>query len=221
MNIRISRALKLGLTRRDASVFAKLKTPAQIQDYVSALPTNFEVDGDSCLSVAQVLRQKKAHCIEGAFIAACALWINGQKPLLMDMQARAGDDDHVVTLFRDGRHWGAISKTNHIWLRWRDPVYRTPRELAMSYFHEYVDTRQRKSLRTYSMPIDLRRFAPETWITNDEDCWDVGAALCDVRHFKLLTAAQVRALAPRDATETLADDMVQYEYKDRMRARRY
>ena len=135
--------------------------------------------------------------------------------------ANKGDSDHVVALFKRDGCWGAISKTNHIWLRWRDPVYRTPRELAMSYFHEYVDTRQRKSLRTYSMPIDLRRFAPETWITNDEDCWDVGAALCDVRHFKLLTPAQVRALAPRDATETLADDMVQYEYKDRTRARRY
>ena len=116
-------------------MLARLRTPIQIQDFVSALPVNFEPDGDTCLSVAGALRGRRAHCIEGAFIAACALWMNGEQPLLMDFQAR-GDDDHVIALFRQNGLWGAISKSNHIWLRWRDPVYRSPRELAMSYFHE-------------------------------------------------------------------------------------
>jgi hypothetical protein len=211
----------LGLNAEEGRVLRTLRTPWRIQQFIVGLHANFEEGGDTLRSVRGVLKHRKAHCIEAAFTAACALWLAGEPPLIMDLEANKADSDHVVALFKRDGCWGAISKTNHIWLRWRDPVYRTPRELAMSYFHEYVDTRQRKSLRTYSMPIDLRRFAPETWITNDEDCWDVGAALCDVRHFKLLTPAQVRALTPRDATETLADDMVQYESKDRIRARRY
>ncbi len=211
----------LGLTAKEGRVLAALRTPWRIQQFIVGLHANFEQGGDTLRSVRGVLKHRNAHCIEAAFTAACALWLAGEPPLIMDLEANKGDSDHVVALFKRDGCWGAISKTNHIWLRWRDPVYRTPRELAMSYFHEYVDTNQRKSLRTYSMPVDLRRFAPETWITNDEDCWDVGAALCDVRHFKLLTPTQVRGLAPRDAIETLADDMVQYEFKDRTRARRY
>ena len=130
------------------------------------------------------------------------------------------DSDHVIALFRRAGCWGAISKSNHVWLRWRDPIYRSPRELAMSYFHEYTN-RQRKSLRTYSVPVDLRRFPTDMWVTNKDDCWEVGAALCDVRHYRLVTPAQARALSPRDATEMRADDLVQYESKDRRRARRY
>jgi hypothetical protein len=137
----------------------------------------------------------------------------------MDLEAHR-DSDHVIALFKRGGCWGAISKSNHVWLRWRDPVYRTPRELAMSYFHEYTN-RSAKSLRTYSMPVDLRRFPIDTWVTNRDDCWDVGAALCDVRHYKLITPAQARALTPRDATEMRADDIVQYESRDPKRSRRY
>jgi hypothetical protein len=212
---------ELGLTAEEGRVLSALRTPWRIQQFIVGLRANFEKRGDTLRSVRGVLKHREAHCIEAAFTAACALWLAGEPPLIMDLEADKGDSDHVVALFKRDGCWGAISKTNHIWVRWRDPIYRTPRELAMSYFHEYVDTRQRKSLRTYSLPIDLRRFPLESWITNADDCWDVGAALCDVRHFKLVTAAQIRALAPRDAIETLADDMVQYENRDRVRARRY
>jgi hypothetical protein len=212
---------ELGLTAEEGRVLSALRTPWRIQQFIVGLQANFERRGDTLRSVRGVLKHREAHCIEAAFTAACALWLAGEPPLIMDLEADKGDSDHVVALFRRDGCWGAISKTNHIWVRWRDPIYRTPRELAMSYFHEYVDTRQRKSLRTYSLPIDLRRFPLESWITNKDDCWDVGAALCDVRHFKLVTPAQIRALAPRDAIETLADDMVQYENRDRVRARRY
>jgi hypothetical protein len=212
---------EIGLTAEEGRVLSTLRTPWRIQQFVVGLRANFEKGGDTLRSVRGVLKHREAHCIEAAFTAACALWLAGEPPLIMDLEADKNDSDHVVALFKRDGCWGAISKTNHIWVRWRDPVYRTPRELAMSYFHEYVDTRQRKSLRTYSMPIDLRRFPIDTWITNAGDCWDVGAALCDVRHFKLLTQTQIRALTRRDAIETLADDMVQYENKDRVRARRY
>jgi len=197
----------------------RLRTPQRIQEFIIGLGANFEEGGDTLRSVRGVLAHRRAHCIEAAFTAACALWLAGDPPLLMDMTAK-GDSDHVVAIFKRGGRWGAISKSNHVWLRWRDPVYRSLRELAMSYFHEYTN-RQRKTLRTYSVPVDLRRFPTDMWVTNDDDCWEVGAALDDVRHYSLITKAQARTLMPRDATELRADDLVQYESADRRRARRY
>ncbi len=217
--IRIARGMKLGLSREHAATLAALRTPSQIQDFVTALPTNFELDGDSCLSVAETLRQNKAHCAEGAFVAACALWINGHKPLLMDLQA-LGDDDHVVALFRRGKHWGAISKTNHIWLRWRDPVYRSLRELAMSYFHEYV-LGPKKTLWRYSRPFDLRRVDPKLWVTNTEHCWEVTEALDDSPHIPLLSPSMLRHLRARDAFEVKAGRIVEYAAPNAAAVMRY
>jgi hypothetical protein len=210
----------LGLTAEEGRILRALTTPQHIQEFVIGLHANFEEGGDTLRSVRGVLRHRRAHCIEAAFVAACALWLQGRPPLIMDMTAK-GDSDHVIAIFQSNNScWGAISKSNHVWLRWRDPVYRGLRELAMSYFHEYTN-RQRKTLRTYSRPVDLSRFDTTMWVTNEDDCWDVGAALDDVRHYRLITPAQARRLMPRDATELRADDMVQYESADRKRARRY
>lgn len=200
---------QLGLDEAEGRVLRALATPRQIQDYIASLPANFEPDGATLRSVRGVLKHRKAHCLEAAFTAACALWLNGEPPLLMDLTAAKGDADHVVTLFRRGRCWGAISKSNHVWLRWRDPVYRSLRELAMSYFHEYTDGTH-KTLRTYSRAVDLRRFAPETWVTNDENCWDVGAALDDARHYRLISPAQAARLELRDEIEVKAGRILQY-----------
>jgi hypothetical protein len=210
---------QLGLTEQEGATLAALRTPADIQQFVAGLDANFEEEGDTLRSVRGVLRHRRAHCIEAAFTAACALWLQGLRPLLIDLVAK-GDSDHVIAVFKRGNGWGAISKSNHVWLRWRDPVYRSPRELVMSYFHEYTN-KERKSLRSYSLPIDLRRFPIAMWITSEEDCWEVGAALCDVRHFRILSSAQARRLRPRDETELRADDLVQYESADPRRARRY
>jgi hypothetical protein len=216
---RVSFGMNLGLSAPDSAALARLSSPEKIQDFVSSLDINREKAGDTCLSVSRVLAEGHAHCIEGAFVAACALWMGGSPPLLMDMQAE-GDHDHVIALFRSHGCWGAISKSNHVWLRWRDPVYRNPRELAMSYFHEY-NNKGRKSLRTYSDPIDLRQFDIEDWVINEDDCWHVGASLEDTPHHRLITPVQARNLRRRDATEMRADDLVQYESADRKRARRY
>jgi hypothetical protein len=205
---RISFGQDIGLCEADAWTLAELASPEAIQDFISALSINQEHDGDTCQSVVQTLKHKRAHCIEGGFVAAAALWMGGVPPLLMDMQA-SGDDDHVITLFRSHGCWGAISKSNHVWLRWRDPVYRTLRELAMSYFHEYVNE-HKKTLRTYSASFDLRRFRPEDWVTNPGDCWDIGAALDESRHYRLLTPAQSRALKPRDTMEIKAGKLLEY-----------
>ncbi len=205
----LSLGQKLGLTSSEMAILVRLRTPEKIQDYISSLKSNKELAGDTCLSVREVLRQDHAHCIEAAFVAAAALWINGQPPLLMDMKAK-GDCDHVVTLFRHRGFWGAISKSNHVWLRWRDPVYRNLRELAMSYLHEYVSDANRISLRSYSVPFDLRRQDPALWVTNSESCWDVAWDLDQSRHYPLITPAQARRMRPHDSMEVLAGKLLEH-----------
>jgi hypothetical protein len=189
----------MGLTRSEIAVFRRLSTPEKIQTYVTKLRCNFERNGDTCFSVRTTMSTGEAHCIEAALVAACALRLHGQPALLMDFQAE-GDDDHVVALFRRGDYWGAISKSNTVWLRWRDPVYRTLRELAMSYFHEYVKGR-RKTLRTYSRPFDVAQVPASKWVTNAEGCWELAGTLDDIRHYRLLTRQQARQLRFRDPME--------------------
>ena len=149
---RRARREDLGLTKAEFAVLRRLDTPEKIQDFLFRLKQNFEPNGDSCRPVRVVLRAKNAHCIEGAMLAAAALWIHGEPPLLMDLRA-VHDFDHVVALFRRKGLWGAISKTNGAYLRWRDPIYRSLRELAISYMHEYSNKREYKSLREYSRAV--------------------------------------------------------------------
>jgi hypothetical protein len=206
---RFARRKDLGLSKGEFAVLRRLSTPQRIQDFLNEMSPNFEVDGQTCLSVREVLRQQRAHCIEGAMLAACALWVHGEPPLLLDLRAER-DYDHVVALFRRGRCWGAISKTNPALLRWRDPVYRSLRELAMSYLHEYANKRSQKTLRSYAGPFDLRRLDPGLWITNGKNCWDVGATLDDLRHRPLLTKRQARALRLRDTVERKAGALTEH-----------
>jgi len=211
--------VKWGLTRRQAAKLARLKTPEKIQDFINTLPINFEPEGDTCRPAGEAMRQRRAHCIEAAFIAACALWMQGQKPLLLDLKAK-GDDDHVVALFRRDGCWGTISKSNHVWLRWRDPIYRTLRELALSYFHEYV-SKQSKTLWSYSVPFDLRRFDPALWVGGKESCWDIATALDESRHYPLVTTAQIRKLRHRDLIEIRAGKLMDFKPPNKKAARRF
>jgi hypothetical protein len=164
-----SERLKAILSADERSVFARLHSPQKIQDFVDSVPVNFEETGETILSPRRLLRENRAHCIEGALFAAACFAYHGQPALILNFQASPIDDDHVVTLFRRGRLWGAISKTNHAVLRWRDPVYRTVRELAMSYFHEYLAPSGKKSLRALSRPFDMCRYAPARWVTAEEN----------------------------------------------------
>jgi hypothetical protein len=208
----------LGLSRGEFAVLRRLDGPEKIQSFLYGLKQNFEPDGDSCNSVRVVLRSRRAHCIEGAMIAACALWIHGEPPLLLDLQA-VHDFDHVVALFRRRGRWGAISKTNGIGLRWRDPVYANLRELAMSYFHEYYNSRDRKTLRTYSRPFDLRRMDPKFWVTPEDGAWELIDALEATRHYKLVSRAQARALTRRDPFERHVGGLLQYRRPKKASAR--
>jgi hypothetical protein len=175
-------------------IFRLLKTPEKIQDYLDALPINFELQGQTYMSPRRVVAQKQCHCMEGALFAAAVLAFHGQKPLLLDMQSSAEDDDHVVALFRRGRYWGAISKTNHPVLRYRDAIYPSVEALALSYFHEYFMENGKKTLRTYSAPFDLTRYAPEKWVTAGEELHTIVDALDASRHFPLVPKKMLRSL---------------------------
>lgn len=201
-------ARDIDLTESEAGIFRALSSPAKIQDFLTAMPINLEPDGDTCFSVRMALKNKRCHCIEAAFIAACALMLHGRPALLMDFQAQ-GDDDHVVALFKHGRYWGAISKSNSIWLRWRDAIYASPRELAMSYFHEYVKE-NRKSLRRVSEPFDISAFRDEDWITGEDHCWNIAGELDAAPHFALIKADQARRLRKRDAFEHAAGKIKEF-----------
>lgn len=195
-------------TKAELRVLRRLSSPAKIQDFLNAMPANLEPGGDTCLSPRRVLAENRAHCIEGAMLAAAALRLQGQRPLLLDLTASAADADHVVALFKRHGHWGAISKTNHAVLRYREPVYRTVRELAMSYFHEYfVQSSGRKTLRSFSVPVDLSRFDRRGWMTAEEDVWYVPLHLCDVPHMPILTRPQLASLRRADPIEVRAGEL--------------
>jgi hypothetical protein len=200
----------LGLSVREFGILDALATPQQVQAFVTAIPANHELGGETVLCVRDVLQFRRAHCIEGAFVAACALWIHGEPPLLMHLDCAPCDYPHVVALYRRGRYWGAISKSNGSVLRFRDAVYRTLRELAMSYLHEYCDKEGRKTLRSYSAAFDLRRVDPASWLTNRDGCWATHDRLAAQRHYPLLTSSQARRLVPRDDMERGAALMEEY-----------
>ncbi len=206
---RVARREDLGLDRTEYAILRGLRTPQQIQAFVNAIPINHEIGGETVLSVREVLAHRRAHCIEGALLAACALWIRGDPPRILRLDCDASDYPHVVALFRRGACWGAISKSNGVALRYRDPVYRNLRELAISYFHEYSTPGGRKTLRSYAVPLDLRRVDPGLWVTAG-GCWELHARLERRRHYALISARQQKLLSRRDAFERAVAKIVQF-----------
>lgn len=201
-------AERRGLSRAHAKTLAKLRTPRAIQDYLCKLPQNFEPKGDTVRSVSAALDANCAHCIEGAMIAAFALWLQGHPPLLLDFCAHQ-DMDHVIAPFKVRGKWGAISKTNYTCLRWRDPVYKSVRELAMSYFHEYAKG-PRKTLRSYSVPYDLRKLKDNGWINGEGNRWEVSIRITEIRHTQIVGDREARALRPRDPVELASDKLTSF-----------
>lgn len=200
-----------GLSTQELQILRGLRTPRRIQDFLNKIPLNTARSGsDTCLSPRMVLRRRRAHCVEGALLAAAALRIHGRRPLILDLTAARHDLDHVITVFREGRFWGAVSKTNHAVLRYREPVYESVRELIMSYFHEYTDRRGRKTLRSYSMPVNLAQFDTRGWMTAEDDVWYIPEFLCDVPHIKILTRSQIAALRRADPIEVKAGKLVEW-----------
>lgn len=174
------------LSAAEYRILKCLSTPQKIQDYLDRLPINFEHKKETYMSPRRVLREQRAHCVEGALLAAAALALHGEKPLLMDLRSAPHDVDHVVALFKMNGYWGAISKTNHPVLRYRDPIYPEVRSLALSYAHEYFMDSGEKTLREYSAPFDLSRYNPEAWITAEEELDELVDDLDASRHFPLV-----------------------------------
>ncbi len=205
-----------GLTKSEYQTLARLNTPIKIQDFLDTLPMNWEKKGDTHMSPRRVLAARKAHCIEGALLAALALWISGEKPLIMNISPRMnrGDDDHVVALYQRGGRWGAISKTNHATLRFRDPVYRTLRELVLSYFHEwFINSTGEKVLECYSRPLDMRTFGTD-WMTSPKDLWEVADALSERKHYFIVPKGNWRYVRKADQMELKAGKLIEWNGAD-------
>src|SRR5450631_3395619 len=181
----------------ERAVFRRLTTPEKIQRFLDDLAYNKEPGGPTCRSPRRVLRDRTAHCMEGALFGAAALRMLGHPPLLLDLEA-IRDDDHVLAIFRLRGCWGALAKSNYSGLRYREPVYRTLRELAMSYFEHYYNLRREKTLRNYSRPVNLRRFDAMGWMTAEEDVWAIPEYLCTISHTPLLSPAVERHLGRVD-----------------------
>ncbi|MEK9175339.1 MAG: hypothetical protein AAB795_01975 [Patescibacteria group bacterium] len=200
-----------GFNKDELKILKKLNSPVKIQDFLESIPFNFEKHGITLMSPRKVLREKKAHCIEGALFAAAALWVNSKRPLLMDLRALEHDFDHVVALFKIDGHWGAISKTNHVVLRYREPIYKSPRELAVSYFHEYFLDDGKKTMRDFSKPFDLRKYQKQNWTTAEEDLWFIERALNKSSHEQILTRSMLARLRSADKIEIAAGKLTQWK----------
>ncbi len=183
-----------GLPAENLRELRALKTPARIQQFIDALPYQY---ADTAWSPQRVLRERKGHCLEGALLAAAALRLNGHRPLIMDLEA-VHDDDHVVAIYREGGLWGSIAKSNFAGLRFRAPIYRTLRELALSYFEHYYNLRGERTLRSYSRPVNLARLDSRHWMTSEEDVWCVPEYLIAAKHYPLLPGKVARALPRLD-----------------------
>jgi hypothetical protein len=182
-------------TRAEFAVLRRLSTPARVQDFLDALAYRAEDDPGS---PRRVLVERRANCYDGALFGAAALRRIGHPPLLLDLRA-VRDDDHVLAIFRVDGHWGAVAKSNYAGLRYRDPIHRTPRELALSYFDDYFNLEGEKTLREHSGPFDLSRFDALGWQFRDEHLRAISWRLDDARHHRLITRAMERRLRPVDA----------------------
>lgn len=191
------------LDEKELKVLKKLNTPLKIQDFLNKLKPNFEERGETCLSPRQVLKKRKAHCIEGALLAWLCFKLAGKKARLVDMKTTKDDLEHVICVFKQDGKFGAVSKTNHYCLRYREPVYNSVRELVMSYFHEYFDNKGRKTLRSFSVPVSLDRFG-DKWITSKENLWEIHDWLDTIKHYKILTKGQIARLRKADKIEIKA-----------------
>lgn len=199
------------LTKKEIALFERLDTPVKIQDYLNGIPFNFSIGGDTLHSPRMMLKHRRAQCLEGALFASAVLWYHGHRPLLMDLRSSRDDDDHVVALFKERNHWGAISKTNHAVLRYRDPIYRSPRELAMSYFHEYfLNASGKKTLIDHSRPFSLAAYGL-SWIVSEEGLWHIGEALDDAPHAPFVPKGV--KLRPADTVERTAGKVTEWKKK--------
>jgi hypothetical protein len=184
-------AFDQSLNKKELELVSNLTSPVKIQAFLDSIPYSAE---DIYRCPARVLRDRKAHCFDGAMFAAAALRRLGYPPLILDMLPH-NDDDHLLALDQRDGHWGAVAKSNFVGLRFREPVYRTLRELAMSYFEDFYNVDREKTLRGYTVPLNLSAFDPLNWMTCDETMDAISDKLDKIRKVYLLTDKMVAGLA--------------------------
>jgi hypothetical protein len=197
-----------GFTRSELRALRRLKTPAGVQQFLDELPYNLSY---TARSPKKVLHDRTASCLEGGIFAAAALRMLGFPPLIFDLEAEQ-DTDHVIAIFKVREHWGAVAKSNFTSCRYREPVYRSLRELAMSYFNIYFNLRGERTLRRYSRPVNLARFDHLHWMTTDKPIWFIAEHLCEIPHIPLLAPAMEKCLTRVDQ-RTFRAEMVGHRKK--------
>ena len=194
------------LNSKEHRLFARNNTPQKIQTYLDSLSVNFEIEENTLQSPRRVMTSGKAQCFEGALLGAAMLWYHGYTPMVLDLVTIPGDDSHVVAVFKEGKKWGALSKTNHAVLRYRDAVYASPRELAMSYFHEYFLDSGEKTLESYAVfPLGT---ISKNWIIDSDDLWYIDHALDMQNHEMILPSKKRSTLRKAHKIERLVGKLV-------------
>jgi hypothetical protein len=194
---------RFGFAPSDWRKLRALKTPVGVQKFLDELSYNLHY---TARSPQKVLQDRTASCLEGGIFAAAALRVLGFPPLIFDLEAEQ-DTDHVVAIFKVRGHWGAVAKSNFTGCRYREPVYRNLRELAISYFNIYFNLRGERTLRRYSRPVNLARFDDLNWMTADKPIWFIAEHLCEIPHIPLLTSTMEKNLTRVDA-RTVRGEMV-------------
>ena len=202
------------LTKEEIKLFKKLNSPKKIQDYLNSLKMNFDEKEDTCFSPRKVLEEQKCHCIEGAILAAMILRFHGHEPLVVDLTSSKEDFDHVIAVFKKHGKWGALSKTNHAVLRYREPVYNSIRELVMSFFHEYFMDNGKKTLRSYTKPVNLSVFDKKGWMFSNDEVWYIAERLAKIEHLKILNRKQIAGLRKADEIEINVGKITERKDKD-------
>ncbi len=182
----------LHFSRYEKSIFAGLTSPFTIQKFLDSIPYS---DEECYRCPRSVLRDRKAHCYDGAVLAAAALRLIGYPPLIVEILPNHRDDDHILAVFRQGKYWGALAKSNFVGLRFREPVYRDLRELIMSYFESYFNVKREKTLVGYTAPLNLSRFDTIGWQIRDEAMDAIADGLDRSRKYRILTPAMARQLS--------------------------
>ncbi len=199
----------LSFSQKEISLLKKLNTPAKVQDFLNSFPFNFEKNGETLKSPLFVLQEKKAHCFEGALLGAYILSLYGYTPYLLHLKSVKEDYDHVIAPFKQNGFWGALSKTNHAVLRYREPVYKNIRELVLSFFHEYFLDDGKKTLRQYSTLFNLNTLK-NAWATSEKDLWEIDKKLDKIKHFDIVPKNYIKKLRKADKIEIEAGQIVEY-----------
>ena len=185
-------AFEQSLSRTEHKTISRLTTPSKIQNFLDE--TDYSIEETNRCPL-QVLRDRMANCFDGAVFAAAMLSRLGYPPLILDLLPNGRDDDHVVAVYKRDKHWGAVAKSNFAGLRFREPVYRTVRELVMSYFEQYYNVEREKTLRAYTRPLNLQVFDKYQWMARNETMERIEQRLSKMLPVRLLTRRMITVLS--------------------------